>query len=116
MFFSGFSSSSSRFLNWCLLRHGVPVRPRNGSVLRSLSDGAAVERLVSGVFQRDSSRCFEFSPRALNLYRSTLGEQRFSGNDAVVVVFVVHVCSTGEDCIYLVLTSVRTSKIAYIWC
>ena len=37
----------------------VPVRPRSGSVLLSSSDEAAFEQLVSGVFQRDSSRCFE---------------------------------------------------------
>ena len=36
-------------------------------------------------------------PRALTLYRSTLGEQRFSGKDVVVVVvFVVRVFDGGR--------------------
>ena len=35
-------------------------------------------------------------PRALTLYRSTLGEQRFSDKDVVVVVFVVRVFDGGR--------------------
>ena len=75
---------------------GVPVRLRSGSVLRSSSDEAAVERLVSGVFQRDSSRCSESSfslsvnPLPLHSWR-----QRFSGNDVCFVFSFVCVFDGG---------------------
>ena len=53
-----FFPSSSGFRNWCILRHAGPCSTEKW---KRASEEAAVERLVSDVFQRDSLRCSELS-------------------------------------------------------
>ena len=128
MLHSFFFYPSSGFPDWCIFRHGGPCSAKNflpkcGRVLWSSSPCLAEKWMCSPVFERRGSLraasvwCLpeglvmlfrvKFLPKCWPFAAPLLA------SDGLVVTMLLFllllcVCSTGEDCLYLVLTSVWT--------